>query len=638
MLKTMRKHAASFIIKVLFVIIILAFIWWGGMGYRERGKNTVAKVAGTIIPAKNFLNRYREEIQALQKRYKSQLDEKMLKSLNIGQRVLDELIEEVLLVKAAQKYNITVTDKELEDFILNYPLFQEKGKFSQQKYLRVLHILRMNEEEFEASQREQLLIAKVKNFIKENFSLVSQEEITQFFNLGREKINLEFVEIDPKNFLKDLNVTSEEKREYFENNKEEFAIPPKVKLEYLVFKPKEYIGKVDISDKEIKEYYQLHSEEFQRPLKVRLRQILLKLKPETTQKEKEKIEKKAEGLQKAAASTKDFATLAKKISEGKEAEKGGLLGDLFVKDLKEPIKKAVISLKEGEVSPVIETDEGFHIIKLEKILEGTPIPLEGVRKKIIDRLKKEKANEIAARRADDAQYEIARDGNMEGFAKKHNLKLYITKFFSKDEKIKGIDNDELIKEKAFALKKGEVSDMIELNDGYYIIKIKEYKPSRIPKFYEVEEKVAQKTKEKKAKDMAKKKAEEILSIIKKGKSLSEVAKKEGLTIKESGPFYRFSPFVPKIGFLEDAAQQFINVTKKSPVVPNVLSTGGKYYVAYAKEFISPTQKEWQKEKDKVIRFIQLAKAEEIYNKWLDDTKKNAKIELNEDFLKPYLSR
>jgi peptidyl-prolyl cis-trans isomerase D len=163
MLKTMRKHAKFFYF--LFFIVILSFIFWGVGTLDKPTAVSVAEIGKEKITVEEYWRAYENVRQQLRDIYKEKFNEEMEKSLKLKETVLNSLIDERVLLISAAELGVKVTDKELQDAIVNDPRFMRDGIFRKDVYFRTLDLNRLTPEMFENSMRQQLTLLKMRRLI-----------------------------------------------------------------------------------------------------------------------------------------------------------------------------------------------------------------------------------------------------------------------------------------------------------------------------------------------------------------------------------------------------------------------------------------------------------------------------------------
>ncbi|MBW1659786.1 MAG: SurA N-terminal domain-containing protein [Deltaproteobacteria bacterium] len=635
MLKFMRKHATSWFIKIALGLIIVVFIFWGVGGFRGDEGAVVAKVGDTIIDVKSYRDAYQKMVEYYRKQYKGQWSPQLLKVLDVKHRVLNQLIDQVLIAQEAKRLHITVSKKELEESIESMPVFRRNGHFSRRLYLDLLRYNRIEPADFESSKMRELLFDKVKNLVADPASFVTEEEVNQLISLQYEKRRMAYVKIAAKDFMDHVEITDADLKKYYEAHKEKYREPEKVSVVYLLFEPKDYTDKVKVSEEEVKKYYETFQEAYRVPERIRARHILFKVSPNAKKEEVEKVKSEAEKVLKLAKSGEDFAKLAEKYSQGPTAKKGGDLGYFTRGMMVKPFEEAAFALKKGEISGLVRTSFGFHIIKLEDKQPAHVKPFEEVKKEIETKLKLQKAKDIALKEADKAYTFLYKKPDILAYAKEHGIKVHKTGLFSKEEKkVPEVIPETAFTKAAFGLQKGKVSSIVELKRGFCLMTLLDHQASQILPLDKVKEKVTEAVKKEKAGELARKKAEALIEALKKGETLAALAEKEGLKVKKTKLLSMMNPYDPDLGgALAGAINEIALLTKKEPIVTRPLALGDLgYAVCVLDEVVPPTQKEIEKSKKDIRKRLREVKSQKAFQSWLNSLRKKAKIEIRQKVL------
>jgi peptidyl-prolyl cis-trans isomerase D len=633
MLRILREHATSWMLRGILILVAVTFISWGGYSLiRERKHTYAAKVNGVVIEMKDYNDAYQGVIKQYRDALGPSFTEKMIEQLRLREKVLDDLISRVLILQEARRLGLAIHDEELREALESIPAFQVDGQFDPRNYERFLRINRMSSEDFERMQRESLLFSKVANLIKLNGGKISEEEIWETYLFENERINLTFLKVIPEALKGQANVNEVEIKDYYQKNQEEFRVPTFLQIQYLIFRPSEFEGRAQISSEEIKRFYDLQRERYKTPKQVRARDILIKVGTEDPSHKVEEKMKRAEDILEKAKRTKDFSSLAKQYSESNTSPKGGDMGWVQRGTLGEPIETALFSMKTGELSGLVRGREGFHIFKVEETVEEKQKSLEEVKDQILQTLKKEKAKREASRIADDAFYSLFRSRNLEGFAREKDLPIKTTGFFKEGDEIPEIGRNPSFYSSAFSLKVGEISPVINIPPNFYILKLVNKKESRIPSSEEVKGEARQKVIGVKAEEKARQVAEDLLSQIRKGKVLNQIGKERGLQMEETGFFNRTGGVVPKIGPAGEFMGMLSSLTEKNPIPKEVLRTKDGYFVVRLSAFEPADQNKFLSIKKDLEKRLIYQKGEEFFQNWLGQLRAKAKTEINKEVL------
>jgi peptidyl-prolyl cis-trans isomerase D len=338
-------------------------------------------------------------------------------------------------------------------------------------------------------------------------------------------------------FREGLEATDAELSAYYEAHKNELKIPEKRKVKYALVDTQAIRNRTQVSAEDIKRSYEDNQQQYSTPEQVRASHILLK----TEGKDDAAVKKQAEDLLAKVKAGADFAKLATEYSEDESSKtKGGDL-DFFPKGQMVPeFDKAAFSMKVGEISPLVKTQYGYHIIKLTDRKAATTKSLDEVRAQIEDQIKWDRAQTEAQRIADDVAKSLKKPADLDTVAKGRGLTVGESNLFSKEEPIAGLGVAPAVAERAFELKDGEVSEAIRTPQGFAFIAVTGRQDSYIPKLDEVKAKVRDEVLKKKAGEVAKQKAVTIGAQMKSG-DFNAAAKAAGLDVKTTEFIARGAP-------------------------------------------------------------------------------------------------
>jgi len=432
MMNWFRYHSKTFL-WIITGVVILAFVVWGSMkGSLSSGSNpdTIAVVNKQEISYSTFSEAWQNKQEAMVEAGEkiSEDEEKQLKK-----DTLDELIEKMLLLDYAKKINITTNDEEVAQSIMNIRAFQTDNQFDQKKYFQILQSNRITTDQFENQQKQYLIVTKLKNFLMAQVKFTKDEEKNYFLKRHR-KIKVKYVYFNYKNYTKDIKLTEDR----------------------------------------IKDYYALHRKDYEKPERVKVSHILIipDASPSSpTGLTEDAAQKLALEIIKKAKAGESFAELAKKYSRDTgSASKGGDLG-WFSKGMMVPeFEKAAFALKKGEISGVVKTKFGFHVIKCFDKDTGFEPTYENTKAKIQEEMLKEEAMKIAEAKAKSLKNEINNPDDFEKASQKDNIGVLTSSWLTIDSKSKEIVSDDF-NNVAFDMNLNDLSEIISGDNGYYIFKI-----------------------------------------------------------------------------------------------------------------------------------------------------------------------
>jgi peptidyl-prolyl cis-trans isomerase D len=621
----MRRQAKSWLIKVLIAIIAVVFVFYFGYSFRERQANRMANVNGDVITVLQYDKAYRNLLEGLQKEYRGMWNDNLIKIFDLKNRALDGLITQKLVSQEAQRIGLDVTEKEIQEKIVSYPAFQFRGRFDESRYRSVLLNNRMTPENFEEVLAQELLQEKVQQFLT-TFSPVTDQEVLDQYTYANKKAKVSFVQFIADHYKDKVKIEEASLGKYFEENKEKYRIPEKIKVAYVVVDPNAFKDQVKVSDEQIKEYYEEHIDTFKEKKQVKARHILFKLAENASPEEEAKVKQKAEEVLKKAKAGENFAELAKKYSEGPTAKDGGDLGYFSENQMIKPFEEAAFKMKKGEVSDLVRTSFGYHIIKVEDVKEARTKSLEEVKGQILAKITKTATSDLAYEKALTLLDQMPYDADLKKYAAENQMKAEETNFFSLSDTIPSVGGDEKLRQTLFSLDKNQASDVIEQGGKFYIFQVTDRQPSVLPALADVKEKVKTDYTAYLAGEEAKAAAESYLQKLKGGGDWSKLAKENKLDVKTTEFFTRqetvkeigYSPEFQEIAFSLNAERRYPDKVFQNDKGVFVIRWEGEEGINTAK---------YEEEKQQYRDMLRRAKDQEVFKEWLDSLRKKAEIKI-----------
>ena len=636
MLKVLRKKKRSWMIFLILGAIIMVFVLWGVGNFKMDKATVAASVNGKSITATAYVRAYQQQINYYRNILKDQFNDEFLERMNLKQNTIQMLINTELQLQEAKKQGITVSTDDIQKKIASVQVFQKGDVFDKGQYLQVLKANHLLPGDYEKGVKDSLIIDKVQKKITDAIN-ITDKEIEDTFAGENKKINLQYIAVDGARFEKDAVAADVEAQAYFEKNKASFKLPTMIRAAYISIPFKDLLQKAKISEAEIKQYYEKNINEFQTQKQISTRHILIRPASGASdmKKAKEEARKKAEDiLSSLAKKGEDFALLAKKYSDDKASgSKGGSLGYFKQGEMVKPFEDAAFSLKKGEISSIVETEFGYHIIKVDDVKEARLMPFKEAKDIITKKLTETGAKKLALDTASEIQKAvISEKREMKDEAAKKKLKLVETGLFSeRDMNIELVRNAEL-KKTAFSLKAGEISNAVETDSSIYIIKILDKKEEHIPGYEETAASVKTALIKGKANEKAKETADAILKRLKQGEDFQKLASKESYTTGESGFFTKVEGYISNIGLSVRDKPDMFSLTKENPYYSQTIPHGNKFYIFGFKDIKEADKAEFEAKKAQIKDRLLKEKQQDSLNKWLNDLKSKAKIEINQGAL------
>ncbi len=626
MLSLMRKHAGSWMIKIVLFAIVVVFVFWGVGSMRSQNETEVAEVNGQVIPLEVYRQTYYRMLDNYRRIYGGQLDENVLEILKPNEMALNQLVERVLMLQEADRLKIEVGSEELAQAIYSMTEFQVNGAFNKERYLQVLAQNNLSDQGFRMDRAEALLLNKLRSVLLVGV-VATEDEAKEWYDWTNSKVSIEYALFTPARHG-DLQPTDEEVQSFFNDHKDNYRTQPQVKATYVQFDSNLMASDVNISDETIKAYYDAHPEDFQTEKRVKARHILFRVDQGADASVDES--KKAEALKIYGMATagKDFAELAKQYSEGPTKDNGGDLGWFTRSRMVKPFADKAFSMAAGEIGEPVRTDFGWHVIKVEQVEAAATRSLEEATNEIRDKLTNEKAKELALEKAE-ALYESVYDGDdlMEA-GKAQEAPVRQTDFFtSAGPKDNAIADGRKFAQIAFGLEEMAISEIQELGSGYVIVQVTERKEAAIPEFDQVSARVKADTIKDQQRQKAKADAEAFLAELQKGGAFEEVGVNFSVQPKATPLFGRNAP-IPDVGTEQQINGAAFDLTKDKPLAKNAIEGRKGWYVIRLKERQAPAAEDFVKEKDSLVKRLTEQKRQSAYQAWLADLRSRSEIKVN----------
>jgi len=533
MLDFMRKKAQSPVIQVTIVAIVLVFIFWG-VGSRQGNEAvSLASVNGEKISFLDYQRLYDKKLNQLREQLGGEIPSGLLDTLGLKAQVVDDLIKRVLVRQGAMASGLSVSDGEVRQSIQDMPAFKnkDKGSFDPEWYKGVLANNRMTVSDFENSVREDLLTTKVLGHFS-RFGGVSESELKDRFEFDYRQKEFSIAAFPAADFEKRVIVTDKDLAAYFESHKNNYLGKPEISLKYVLFSF-DGSGSAPVSDQEITAYFERHQEQFATAETRRARHILVRAGAIDSPATVSAKQARAAALLKEAQAGADFAALAQKNSDDKgSAAQGGDLGFFGRGQMVKPFEEAVFSLNKGGFT-VVRSDFGFHVIKLEEVRPGKVRNQAEAKDEIVAAVRKEGAKNQSFKTASEAYEKIILAGSLEKFAQSGGATLQQTGLFGLDNPPAIIKDEPAFLRAVQALKKGELSSIVDGASAYGVFFASDVRPPSIPQLVKVREQVKADYAKDKAVDLAKESAERFLAAVKAGGNMTVEAQKYGIQVIES---------------------------------------------------------------------------------------------------------
>jgi len=541
-----RKTLIKFVLWTV-VIVFVAFYAGNFAGVNSNDPSLHMASVGDekigIAEFQNTLSAIRRQQEEMYKQQGGELSPQVLAFFR--QQAIQSLVDRKLLLREAKKAGITTTDEEVQKEILQYEFLKRNGQFvGMQEYERIVDAaFRMSVDTFEKTIREDILLGKYNDLLTAGM-LVSNAEVEEQYRKQNLTAKIDFVKFEIAPAMKEMQPKPEEVRAYYDSHKNDFQTGEQRKVQYLWVSHKSEKNKVQIPEQKLKEFYDQKKARFSKPEQVRARHILLKT---GEGKDEAAVLKQAQELVAKLRAGADFQALAKEYSEDPGSkENGGDLGFFERGRMVPEFENAAFSLQPNQISDPVKTQFGYHIIQTLGKQAAFQPDFALVKDQIYRELSEPQAIKSAQEQAKKLHEEITKNKkSMTEIAKIQLVELKTTDFFSKDQDIPGLSP--AFRNEAFDLKKGSISEPVQVFQDFAIIQLLDSRPSEVQPFEKVQVKATEKYKEWKATEMTLEQARKFYDSIGTAADLKAAAEKAKLTVKTSDEF-------TKEGYISDLGQ------------------------------------------------------------------------------------
>ncbi len=630
MLKSMRKNLKSLAPTLWFVIIafiISIFAVWGGAGRLGEGRetDTLATVGKEKISVSLYYQTLRQRLEAMQQEFK-ELDSRFIQQLNIPQQILNQLIQQSLLSQLAKEMGIRATDQEIRKKIMSYPVFQKDGQFvGFSQYKRILEWNRIPLAAFEQSLREEIVMEKIINVLTAGVA-ITKEELWENYKNTHDTAKMEYVilELDKVEFDEEpaLSVL----QEHFENNREKYKIPEKREADYVFLKTDDLKEEIELTNPELEDYYQDNTARFKEPEKVKVSRIYISFE----EREKDLILNEAKGILDQINKGEDFGEIAKMRSKDEKAQDSGDWGLYEWKTLSRQEQDQVARLSQGEVSDVVELEDGVAILKVTEKEPESIQPLETVKDRIINILKDQKARDLADQRMAQLEKAAKKEHSLDVAAQKLGYTIKNSGLLKENDPIEDIDPSGSLSTTLYTLDEREISSLIYTYIGVGLAQLMRIDPTRQADFEEVKEDVTTDFKALKKKERAAQRITAIREDLNR-KSLEELAEEQNLEYKTINEHKR-GQYIGIIGENKEIDHLAFSLPLNQPSDPVEFETG--YALIRVLDRKEATQVEFEKEKEGERENYMEMKKNKFFSSYMSRLRDEKEIKIKYDlFLK-----
>jgi len=616
--------------QLILAIMILPFAFFGVDSYFRSSEATtpVATVGGHKITQQEFNIALRERQESLQSMSGGRMDPALLDNPELRFGVADALVNQRLLLQQAVRANLATTDEQLRAVLEQAPVFQQDGKFSLDLYNQYLKTRGKSAVEFEGELRRDILMRQVDDAFSDSH-FMPRTVVQRLLKLTETQREFSTYMIAPEKFFAQATVEGGAAKKYYDSRQDEFRLPEQVRVEYVALSIDALLPGITLDPEEVKKAFDEFAGKNQVQETRQASHILIAVDAQASAEEKQKARAKAEDiLKQVKARPASFAELAKKHSQDPgSAEKGGDLGSFKRGDMVKAFSTAAYEMKVGDVAGPVETEYGYHIIRLTGITPGKTPSFDAMRPQLEAELKRQRAgrkfaemaeqfNNIVFEQSDTlkAASEFAKTPAQQsdwfsrnaptGDARLNNPKL-----------LQSIFSDEVLKNK-------RNSEVVEVAPGMLVAaRLLEHRPSVVRPFENVQTEIVAKLQRQRAMQLAAQEGRAALENLRQGK--------DAQITWTSPQMINFSSQIKDLG--DDARKQILRVdVSKLPAYTGVESPSG-YTLIRITRVVEPEKIDAEKEKNMALA-LQQAVGQEQYSAYLASLKQKGDVKIRKEQL------
>lgn len=578
MLQDIRKNSQGTVAKVIVWAIAVTFALFGveSIVGGIAGEPEVASVNGDGIGESSYMRALEGKRRQILAQMGANADPDLIDDALLKKSVLDGLVEQAVLSQDAEQKDLYVSDQAIDRYIADIEQFKIDGVFSNDRLQALLRSAGLTLQDYRDSLRTEFMIAQPRSALIASSFLLDQER-QEVVAMDRQKRSFGSLKVAQDTYIESVVVSDEEILAYYDEHSSTFVQPESVDVSFVEIKRDDFLSEVEASEDELRQMYENEKQEFQREEERSASHILISIGDDLTE------EQALEKIQSIAARIKegeDFAALAKEFSQDEgSAGQGGSLGAAARGVYVAPFEDALFAMAEGEVSEPVKTEFGYHLIRVDDIIDGAIPEFEELQARLEVRLKDQKAREMYAEMAErlaDISYAAP---DLEEPSEELSLELKKLSAVSTETadlvfgniKVqRQLFSDDLVKE-------GNNSELIEIDEGHgVVVRVDNYTAEGVKAKEEVAEQIRERLVAEKASEFAQSVGQAFMVRVSAGEDAEVVAKDMGLEWTVEEAVERNSANFNA----ELLAKVFVmSPDEESVVIDGFKATSGDYYVA-----------------------------------------------------------
>ncbi|ATX79092.1 peptidyl-prolyl cis-trans isomerase D [Mariprofundus aestuarium] len=635
MLESMRNHAQGWIAKVILGGIALSFVLWGVGDYFTGGQNEpVATVNDKPIGQNEFHIAYNRQVEAYRRMLGKQFSKELADSLNLKETTIQTMINRRIMIDAAGKLGLAAPAAIVLATIQTDPSFQSAGSFDPQRYQILTRNMGFGSaQDYENEMRINIMIDALQRAVSDS-AQVSESDIRDAFNSQNEQRVLSAIVVDPDSLLKSVKVEEPAAKAWYEAHKERYMSPVRIKLNAVEINPTEVAADITVDDADLQKAYDERKESYTEPENRKAHHILAKVAADASEAvrlaAREKIEKALARIKAGEA----FTAVAEDVSDDVTAKKGGDLGWFKQGVMIAPFEESVFSLNKGDVSEIVESELGYHLIQLDDVRPASTRAFDEVKETLRFELIQARVMDETYKLSQDLDNALGMEDSLKAAADSLNLKVTTIEPVSMDEALaQPLLYDSELRAKVFSSMPGQAVEIHDAGKGRYVaFEVLERIEPEVRDFAEVAASAYEDARRDEARKQAVTMADEIRSH--SDKSLDDLAQQYGQAKFISKPV-RSNGEGDEAGWLTgEVVGQAFRVSSGDWVARSMSVPQGMAVVRVDK-VIAPDEKDLEAQREAISKAVKQAKGQARFSRWMASLRDRYEIAVDEKVLERY---
>ena len=620
-------HRHKRILQFVLAIIFLPFAFFGVDSYfrDSAGGRSVVKVGDYEIHEQEIANAVRERQDQLRNLSGGRIDPALLDSPELRMSVIDALVRQRVLIDHALRTGMTVPEDQLRGYIAQVPAFQDDGKFSMAKYEQFLKGRGETVKGFQNRVEQELLLGQLAGSYTAT-SIVPRTVAERLLRITEQSREVSRAVLSADKFVSQVKLEEDAAKKYYDSHQDEFRTPEQVRIEYVTLSMDAFVPNVTLDEASVKKFYEANQRQFGTGETRQASHILIAVDKSAGEDAKKKARAEAERIyDEVKKNPAAFAELARKYSQDPgSAVKGGELGTFGRGSMVKAFDDAVFTMKPGEISPPVETEYGYHIIRVTAVNPAQMKSFEEVRPSIEKELRKQQALQLYAKAADEFNNKLFEQSeSLKGAADVAKAQPKTSGWISRqgtDDPV--LNNPKLIQavftEDVRVNKRN--TEAIELAPGTIVgARVVEHKPSAMQPFADVKAAIEKKVVQTRASQLAAQEGRKLLDQLRQGGS-ADVSWDSPQLVSRADAKALPEPVVRQV-FKAD--------TNKLPSYTGVEAPGGGFVLLKVTRVVESDKTDRAQAKSLNDGLAQVV-GEEQFNAYLASLKGKAKVKIDKD--------